>query len=92
MLDEVLQKFIKQDKRDAASSVELAIDVLKEITTSGYIPFTSPAPSSTERKIRDSIRAAICNLGITLEQMKTLYGKASEENVDRRCIRINRFI
>ena len=79
MIDKVLSKFLEAGKWDADTSVKLAIYILKEVTISGYIPFTSPAPSSTEKEIRDSIRAAIRNLDITLELMETLYGKTTQK-------------
>jgi hypothetical protein len=64
---------------DAQKAVRLAADILKEITISGYIPFSSPAPSSTEVRIRDSIRADIRSMEGTLSLMFSLGGRHIED-------------
>lgn len=43
---------------DVAADLKEAARLLQGIAASTYIPFTSPAPSSTECAIRDRIRMA----------------------------------
>lgn len=39
-----------------------SLRLLEELTESGYWPFASPAPCSTEVKIKERITAAIANI------------------------------
>lgn len=59
----------------ASDLVEVALACMKEITVSGYIPFTSPAPSSSEAEVRDFIRSDIRLLETTSELIESLYGE-----------------
>lgn len=44
---------------NARKNMEEALRLLKEVKDSGYWPFASPAPCSTEVKIKDGIYEAI---------------------------------
>ena len=44
---------------DVAEKLQACIDTLAEIKASGYWPFASPAPSSTEVKIKEGINDAL---------------------------------
>lgn len=60
--------------------LQQCIATLEEITESGYWPFASPAPCSTEVKIKDGIRGALANLEDALywhEQMFDRVGRDS---------------
>ena len=43
---------------------------LSDITTSGFIPFSSPAPSSTEMRIKKSILTALSCVRDAIEAMQ----------------------
>jgi len=58
----------------ASDLVEVALACMKEITVSGYIPFTSPAPSSSEVEVRDTIRCGIRVLENAADLIGSLYG------------------
>lgn len=59
---------------DAVKAVALASHILKEVAASGYIPFASPCPSSSEVEVRDRLRSNIRALDSTLYLMCELYG------------------
>lgn len=50
--------------RLSANPVDEALRFLTELAQSGYIPFSSPAPSSTEVKLRNCITLAISLLEV----------------------------
>ena len=60
-----LRKIIKESVNDVLKSgstyddLKQAEEILTNITKSRFIPFTSPAPSSTEEKLKDSIMSAL---------------------------------
>ena len=75
-------------KIDSAELVEMALDILKEITVMGYIPFESPNPSSSEIKVRDAIRVDIRALEGTLDIMHKLSGDKTappQEGICEKC-------
>lgn len=47
---------------DTREKLQMCADTLREITESGYWPFASPAPCSTEVKIKENICAAIARV------------------------------
>ena len=69
----VAKDLMKDADLSAVEAVQVALELLKEVTISGYIPFSSPAPSSTEVRIRDMIRGGIQRLEFTLDLMGELH-------------------
>lgn len=63
------------DNRTAGEKMRDCRDVLKEIKTSGYIPYASPAPSSTERTIKSELDKAINDLQWAIHFHEQTYGK-----------------
>lgn len=47
------------DLRESANPVDESVRLLTDLANSGYIPFSSPSPSSTEVKLRNCISSAI---------------------------------
>ena len=58
---------VEDAKRNTNDELRKALSILVGITKSGYIPFASPAPSSTEMKIKKSINNAIESLFDAIE-------------------------
>ena len=55
------------------------IATLEEIMKSGYWPFASPAPSSTEVKIKDGFRGALANLEHALYWHQQMFDKVGRD-------------
>lgn len=47
------------DLRESANPIDESVRLLTDLANSGYIPFSSPSPSSTEVKLRNCISSAI---------------------------------
>lgn len=56
-----------------SSKLQEAIDALELIEKSGYIPFASPSPSSTEAEIKHAILRAHSELAHALNVHKQCY-------------------
>ena len=56
--------------------LQSAIDTLLEIQKSGYWPFASPAPCSTEAKIKNAINGALENLDTAMFFHKEMFERA----------------
>ena len=78
------------DKPSGKSVGETLSGILSEldrIRTGGYIPFASPAPSSTEQAIRTTINSARDNIDAALSLHRKMYGSAAgrpKENTSRK--------
>ena len=57
---------------------------LKDITESGYWPFDSPAPCSTEMRIKESINRAIANLETAQVCHEQMFGRTGRDPM--RCV------
>lgn len=57
------------------------IDTLMEIMENGYWPFASPAPSSTEVKIKDGIRGALANLEHALYWHQQMFDRTGRDEM-----------
>ena len=57
---------------------------LRAVTESGYWPFDSPAPSSTEVKIKESINRAIANLETAQVYHEQMFGRTGRDPM--RCV------
>lgn len=55
--------------------LQQCIDTLTEIKESGYWPFASPAPCSTEVNIKNCINSSIANLQGALAWHHEMFGK-----------------
>ncbi len=58
-----------------SEKLQQCIDTLEEIKKSGYIPFASPAPCSTERRIKDGINDALNGLYRAKSNHDLIYGR-----------------
>lgn len=56
-----------------AEKIKTCIALLNEIKGSGYIPFTSPAPSSTEARIKNNITSALSHLESALNDHQKVF-------------------
>lgn len=52
----------RRNYRPLRDELQGAVDIINEIIDTGYIPFTSPAPSSTECIVKKSIEKALEHL------------------------------
>ena len=52
-----------------------SLNALVGLTKSGYWPFSSPAPCSTEVKIKKAVNAAIANLELAITYHESMFGK-----------------
>lgn len=65
-------------KIDPDKAVDVAIDVLKAVEVSEYIPFASPCPSSTEKRVKDLISGARSRLEVAKDVMALLRTPAAD--------------
>ena len=76
IISEATRKVVKESvSTDVCGNLEQAKSLLKEITISGFIPFSSPSPSSTEEKLKGSITNAISEIEYSLYLYDKLYGR-----------------
>lgn len=59
--------------------LQMCIDTLTEIKQSGYWPFASPAPCSTEVKIKDGFHEALRGLDRALFWHQQMFGKTGRD-------------
>ena len=59
--------------------MQAALDLLNEIKESGYWPFASPAPCSTERKIKENMNAAIERIDNAIFWHDEMFGKGRDD-------------
>lgn len=59
--------------------LQLCIDMLQEIKSSGYWPFASPAPCSTEVKIKDGINKAVAGLDSALYWHQQMFSRVKRD-------------
>ena len=62
--------------------LQMCIDTINEIKDSGYWPFASPAPCSTEVKIKKSINSAEANLQTALYWHEQMFGKTGRNPME----------
>jgi hypothetical protein len=58
---------------NAVSQLQQAYDLVTAVTKSGFIPFTSPAPSTTEQEVKNAILNALNYLLMALNKTRALY-------------------
>ena len=60
-------KHVITENRNASVDLEQAYNILNSIAKSGFIPFSSPSPSSSEQRIKNSIISAMKNIEMALQ-------------------------
>lgn len=63
----------KRKKMTVTEKLDMAIELIQSIRTSGYIPCSSPCPSSTEYSIRKLLDHVNDSLETVLAQHKSMY-------------------
>lgn len=74
-----------KDKKDIGTTLSDSLEALKGITTSGYWPYRSPAPCSTEVKIRQNLDASINYLERALAFHEEMFGKTKRDPMACMC-------
>lgn len=64
---------------NAREKMQAALDLLNEIKESGYWPFSSPAPCSTEVKIKKGINQAIVGIETAIVWHDEMFGKGRDD-------------
>ncbi len=75
----IRQQLSGEDKKDIGTKMSECLDTLESITTSGYWPYRSPAPCSTEVNIKKHLDRAIDNLTLALSYHKDMFGKTKRD-------------
>lgn len=75
----IRQQLSGEDKKDIGTLLSDSLETLKGITESGYWPYRSPAPCSTEVKIKKNIDRAIDGLSLALICHKEMFGKTKRD-------------
>lgn len=68
-----------KEKKDIGTTLHDSLEALKGITKSGYWPYRSPAPCSTEVKIRQNLDASINYLERALAFHEEMFGKTKRD-------------
>lgn len=85
MVSESVSRIITESN-STCSEIRQALNTLKGVTESGFIPFSSPSPSSTELTVRKNIEHAISSLEMALEACRELgYCDSIEEGKTFHC-------
>ncbi len=75
----IRQQLSGEDKKDIGTLLSDNLETLKGITKSGYWPYRSPAPCSTEVKIKKNIDRAIDDLSLALVCHEEMFGKTKRD-------------
>lgn len=78
----VRQSLSGEDKKDIGTKMSECLETLKSITTSGYWPYRSPAPCSTEVNIKKNLDRAIDNLSLALSYHEDMFGKTERDPME----------
>ena len=71
-----------EDKKDIGTKMSECLETLEGITTSGYWPYRSPAPCSTEVIIRQNLNASIHYLERALAFHEEMFGKTGRNPME----------
>ena len=63
------------DGKRPIDTMQESLNSLVKLTKSGYWSFSSPAPCSTEVKIKKAVNAAIANLELAITYHESMFGK-----------------
>ena len=77
----IRQQLSGEDKKDIGTKMSECLETLESITTSGYWPYRSPAPCSTEVNIKKHLDRAIDNLTLALSYHEDMFGKTKRNPV-----------
>ena len=75
LMESINNVLIKEGENNGNYYLQNALSNLKELTYSGYIPFDSPSPSSTEMIIKKNVMQAIDLIQRAIVADNQLYGK-----------------
>lgn len=75
MVRKTIKEELKNNKIDVSENLYNALSLLVEIKDSGYIPFSSPSPSSTEENIKSAINNAIDSVSYAWKLHTETYGR-----------------
>ena len=75
----IRQQLSGEDKKDIGTVLSDSLEALKGVTESGYWPYRSPAPCSTEVKIKRNIDRAIYSLSLALVCHEEMFGKTKRD-------------
>jgi hypothetical protein len=75
VLMESIDKVLIKEESEGMGYLQEALKSLRELTHSGYIPFSSPSPSSTEMIIKKNVMQAIDLISRAIVADNQLYGK-----------------
>ena len=78
----VRQSLSGEDKKDIGTKMSECLETLESITTSGYWPYRSPAPCSTEVIIRQNLNASINYLERALAFHEEMFGKTGRNPME----------
>lgn len=67
------------NKLSVEEKLHTALEILKSIPGSGYCPYASPAPCSTEVKIKDNLNASIHYLERAIAWHEEMFGKTKRD-------------
>lgn len=67
----------------ALDTMKRALAELEKMTTSGYIPFASPSPSSTEKALKYAFEDVLKSLSNAIAIHKMLYGDGQTARIDK---------
>lgn len=70
---------INNRKQSVAQQLSSCIDTLYSIRNSGYWPYASPAPCSTEVEIKKNLDKARAGLETALALHKSMFGRGRDE-------------
>lgn len=70
------------DKINVAEKLQMCIDTLEAIKKSGYWPFASPAPCSTECRIKDGINDALNGLYRAKSNHELMFGRTGRNPME----------
>lgn len=75
----IRQQLSGEDKKDIGTVLSDSLEALKGVTESGYWPYRSPAPCSTEVNIKKHLDRAIDNLTLALSYHEDMFGKTKRD-------------
>ena len=78
----VRQSLSGEDKKDIGTKMSNCLDTLDSITKSGYWPYRSPAPCSTEVNIKKHLDRAIDNLTLAISYHEDMFGKTGRNPME----------
>lgn len=78
----VRQSLSGEDKKDIGAKMSECLETIRSITASGYWPYRSPAPCSTEVSIKKNLDHAIDNLTLAISYHEDMFGKTGRNPME----------